>query len=304
MLLKGPFKLKETLQQFMPCAVHSWGTYADIVTHYACNKIKFPHIITLRCFPMEDAPTRMNPIIGYMLAYFVLHIYKNSKYIVACSKSIKDKMEATYKWAHLSYIQNGVDINQFKKMDYKECRKKMGTKNDEIVFISMGSMIPRKRIDETIEAFLMSNVENKALWVLGDGYLLEEFKRKYQNEGIIFWGKIEDVVPYLSAADVFVSSSESEGMPNAVLEAIACEKPVILSNIPQHNEVLETIDGCGISYHLGDRTELSGIIDNINRSDIEIMKKKCSTIFTSSLIMSEMGRKYREYYSKVKIEDE
>lgn len=299
-LLQGAKKLRDMLKQVSPCAVHSWGTYADIVSYYACKKIKMPHIITLRCFPMEDAPTRMNPIIGYGLALCVLHIYKNSKYIVACSKSIKDKMEANYKWAKLSFIQNGVDINQFKKIDYKESRERLGINPNEIVFISMGSMIPRKRIDETIEAFLeCKDLSNKRLWILGDGYLLESLKNKYQNDKVEFMGKIRDVVPYLSAADVFVSSSESEGMPNAVLEAIACEKPVILSNIPQHIEVFDAIEGCGVSYALGNKKELSDILSNITREKILKLQGMCSNIMNSSLVMSNMGKCYMEYYRKI-----
>lgn len=299
-LLQGAKKLGDKIKSVSPCAVHSWGTYADIVSYYACKKINMPHIITLRCFPMEDAPTRMNPIIGYGLAYFVLHIYKNSKYIVACSKSIKDKMESSYKWAKLSYIQNGVDINQFKRLDYHECRSRFRINPDEIVFISMGSMIPRKRIDETIEAFLESkDIFHKRLWILGDGYLLESLKNKYQSENVEFFGKITDVVPYLSAADVFVSSSESEGMPNAVLEAIACEKPVLLSDIPQHKEVLDILGECGIAYHLGKKKELSCAISQMTKDKINEMKLKCVNIYDSDLVMINMGRKYKEYYDSI-----
>lgn len=299
-LVQGAKKLRDALKQVSPCAVHSWGTYADIVSYYACKKIKMPHIITLRCFPMEDAPTRMNPIIGYGLALCVLHIYKNSKYIVACSKSIKDKMESNYKWAKLGFIQNGVDINQFKKIDYKESREKLGINPNEIVFISMGSMIPRKRIDETIEAFLeCKDLSNKRLWILGDGYLLERLKNKYQNDKVEFMGKIRDVVPYLSAADVFVSSSESEGMPNAVLEAIACEKPVILSNIPQHMEVFDEVSGCGIAYCLGNNKELSSILNSLTIKDINIMKENCQKLKNSSFSMYTMGEKYGQYYKKI-----
>ena len=298
-LLIGALRLKELLQNEKVKMVHSWGTFADIVSFYAVRKIDIPHVITLRCYPMEDAPTRMNPIVGYVLAMFVLHIYKHSNHIIACSKSIKEKMEKAYMWANLSFIQNGVDTRQYTMLDYKDCREKLKINDNEIVFISMGSMIPRKRIDETVDAFLESEIENKRLLILGEGVLLEKYKEKYKNPKVEFLGKIRDVVPYLSASDVFISSSESEGMPNAVLEAIACDKPVILSDIPQHKEVIDTLGGCGIIYHLGNKKELSKEISKMTKNTVNRMKLNCVRIHDSDFVMTNMGRKYEKYYEKI-----
>lgn len=295
----GVSRLRDLLLNEKVKLVHSWGTFADTVSYYAVKKIDIPHVITLRCYPMEDAPTRMNPVVGYVLAMFVLHIYKHSNHVIACSKSIKEKMDKSYKWANLSYIQNGVDTKQFKTLDYKKCREKLKILDNEIVFISMGSMIPRKRIDETVDAFLESEIKNKKLLVLGDGVLFDKYKEKYKNSKVCFLGKKTDVVPYLSASDVLISSSESEGMPNAVLEAIACEKPVILSDIPQHKEVLDMLDGCGVLYHLGNKKELSEEISKVNNNSINEMKLRCIRIHNSELEMTNMGRKYKEYYEKI-----
>lgn len=298
-LFIGASRLKELLLKEKVKLVHSWGTFADIVSYYAVRKMDIPHVITLRCYPMEDAPTRMNPTVGYVLAMCVLHIYKHSNHIVACSKSIKEKMEKSYKWANLTFIQNGVDTKHFKLLDYKECRGKLSISDNEIVFISMGSMIQRKRIDETVDSFLASEIENKRLLVLGDGVLFEKFKEKYQDSKVEFLGKIEDVVPYLSASDVFISSSESEGMPNAVLEAIACGKPVLLSDIPQHKEVLDALEGCGLLYHLGNKKELTKIISRMTKNTVNKMKSNCASIHNSDLVMTSMGKKYEKYYETI-----
>ena len=297
----GASKLCQKLKDLKIDIVHSWGTFADITAHYACKKLDMMHIITLRCFPIEDMTTRMNYVVGRVLAEFDLHILKNSKHVVACSNSIKQKMESTYSWAKLDAIQNGVDFNKFQKRDKSDVRKGLGINKDTIVFISMGSMIPRKRIEETADAFIAAKKDYPAvLWFLGDGMLLADMKKKYSNYAdIIFWGKQSDVVSYLSAADIFVSSSESEGMPNAVLEAIACGLPVFLSDIPQHLEVFDSISGCGKAYELGNINGLTELIELLTGDEILRMHEATQKLSTSDFTMEKMGKKYAVYYDSI-----
>lgn len=299
--LNGVRTLCKKIREQQIDIVHSWGTFADITAHYACEKLDMKHIITLRCFPMEDMTTRMNHVLGTALAKFDLYILKNSKYVVACSNSIKQKMETTYPWAKLDAIQNGVDFNKFQKRDKLEARKELGINDDTIIFISMGSMIPRKRIEETADGFINAKKDYSAvLWFLGDGMLLDDMRGKYSNnDDIIFWGKQSDVVSYLSAADVFVSSSESEGMPNAVLEAIACELPVFLSDIPQHLEVFDSIPGCGKAYKLGKVRDLTELIEQLTNDEILRMRDATQKLSISDFTMEKMGKKYAVYYDTI-----
>lgn len=300
-LFKGVKILCEALRGEGIKFVHSYGTFPDTVSHYACRKIKIEHIITLRNFPMEEMTTRMNYFLGLCVANLVLYVLKHSKHVICCSKSIQKKMEETYHWSHLTSIQNGVDFNKFHLYDKAGVREELGASADDVIFIATGSMIPRKHIDETADAFLKAELPgNYKLWFLGDGNLLDGFKKKYaEKENITFWGKQKDVAKFLSAADVFVSSSESEGMPNAVLEAISCKLPVYLSDIPQHLEVFESLPNCGKAYELGNRDALAELFKTTADDEIAQMKKATEKLYSSNFTMENMGKLYREFYDRV-----
>ena len=300
-LLSGTGKLRAVLEKIRPSIVHSWGTFADILTYYATKKMNVQHIITLRNFPVEEMTTRMNYLVGMGVACLDLHILKHCKHVVACSYAIKNKIESAYGWKHLDCIQNGVDFNRFRSFDKEEMRSKLGLPQDDMVLIATGSIIPRKRINETADAFIGAGFANtRKLLFLGDGNLLPAMKEKYKEyKNIIFLGKKQNVAEYLSAADVFVSSSESEGMPNAVLEALACNLPVILSDIPQHTEVLETVGECGISYPLGNVSALCDVFRAIGENEIEKYRNNAQRIRASKLTMESMGSLYRGYYARV-----
>lgn len=300
-LFKGVSSLAEALRNENVQLVHSYGTFPDIIATHACRRVNIEHIITLRNFPMEDMTTRMNRCVGTIGAMVVLHYLKRCNNVICCSKSIEMKMKETYHWNNLHSIQNGVDFTKFVPCDKKQVRRELGVDEQKLVFIATGSMIPRKRIDETVDAFLAGKPhEDAELWLLGDGILLEDLKAKYAGEkNVRFLGKQSQVSRYLSAADVFVSSSESEGMPNAVLEALACGLPVFLSDIPQHLEVLDNIPGCGKTYPLGQCGMMADLFQNTTRDDIQAMQCCAERILDSDLTMMEMGKKYAKFYENI-----
>lgn len=297
-LLRGVKTLCAALKAEGVDFVHSWGTFADITAHYACRKLRMPHMLTLRNFPVEEMTTRMPRPLGLAVAKFDLHILKNCRHVVCCSNAIRRKMEETYGWTHLSAIRNGVDFRRFSLRDRAQMRRELGVPDGAVIFIATGSIIPRKRIDETADAFLAAGLPaHCSLWFLGEGSLLPAMREKYAGCGnIVFHGKQADVVKYLSAADAFVSSSESEGMPNAVLEAIACRLPVYLSDIPQHLEVFEGIPGCGRSYPLGDRAALAELFAAADDAALQEMRGHTLQLTDSDFTMENMGKKYAQYY--------
>lgn len=103
--------------------------------------------------------------------------------------------------------------------------------------ITMGRLVPEKRLDLLLRAFLEVRKEiDCSLTVLGDGPLRGELlalrDQLELTQRVEFLGLLRDPLPLLRDADLFVLSSEFEGMPNALLEAMSCGLPAVSFDCP------------------------------------------------------------------------
>jgi len=139
----------------------------------------------------------------------------------------------------LLYIPNGLDYALFKKRDKMKIRKKLRLNLNDKIVLFVGNLLNVKRCDILIKSFNYLADKNKKikLLIVGDGALRYDLinlvKRLNLNSNITFIGSIDpaSVYQYFNAADVFVLSSESEGRPNVVLEAMASGLPVVTTDV-------------------------------------------------------------------------
>jgi len=149
-------------------------------------------------------------------------------------------------------IPNGIDI--------PEQAERQST-NGAVHFVSMGRLDADKAVDQTIRAFAAVRVNTPAqLTILGDGPCRPELealsKRLRQDRRIAFPGAVVDVTPYLEEADVYLSSSVSEGMSNALLEAMSRGVMPVVSRVSGADDLVE--DGVsGFLFPAGDETALA-----------------------------------------------
>lgn len=105
-------------------------------------------------------------------------------------------------------------------------------------FVSVGNLDLRKGYDLLIRSF--SKIKDKLpkfrLTIVGDGQELKALQAQAVSEGMVqyikFAGFQENPYIYCKHADIFISSSRYEGLPNVVLEAMACGTPVLATNCP------------------------------------------------------------------------
>ena len=126
--------------------------------------------------------------------------------------------------------------------------------------------------------------------------LKDEFSK---NTNILFRGKVSNVNEYLHASDVYLATSKSEGLPNGVLEAMACGLPVLLSDIPQHMEVLEADPQCGHSYKLGNVEQLSALMDQMVDENLLEMGERSYTAVMENFTAEGMSKRYQNLYLKL-----
>ena len=84
------------------------------------------------------------------------------------------------------------------------------------------------------------------------------------SDRVIFPGRLPDVAPALAAADVYVSASRSEGLPFAVMEAMGCALPCVLSDVKGHRDLLSGADA-GRLCPYGDADAMADAIEELRR---------------------------------------
>ena len=121
-------------------------------------------------------------------------------------------------------------------VDRIEARRRLNIPDHEFVVAWLGRFDPVKRLDLVIRvAEILTTVPTRFL-LIGDGPTRGQIEHslRLSNAGRVthLLGWHEDSGPILSAADAFLFPSLTEGMPNAVLEAMACGLPIVASDLP------------------------------------------------------------------------
>ncbi len=143
-------------------------------------------------------------------------------------------------------IHNGVDLARFEpKSAVCIGKETLGIKKNELVIGAVGRLVAFKGFKYLLRAFhtVSARRSDTKLVIVGGGELKDKLMQEAQLLGIadkvIFAGRQEDVIPYLSSFDLMVMPSITEGLPNALLEAMAMGKPVVASNVGGIPEVIE-----------------------------------------------------------------
>jgi glycosyltransferase involved in cell wall biosynthesis len=141
-------------------------------------------------------------------------------------------------------------------------RRQLGLEADAPVIGTVARFDPIKDLDVLLRAFarLLQRVPRAQLLVVGDGPESARLHGLAENLGVrprvVFAGLIPDAVRCLPLVDLYASASRREGLPLALLEAMACERAVVATRAPGHVDVVE--DGVtGVLVPVGDSERLA-----------------------------------------------
>lgn len=160
--------------------------------------------------------------------------------VIAVSSKIRDRLvEKGVPADRISVILNAIDPVTFQRRRSEEAaaREALGFPAGTLVIGAVGRLEQVKRFDHLIEAFarVAPHFGHARLAIAGEGTLRQALEAQAAALGVgdrCHWlGHHTDVIRLHHAFDLFVQSSESEGTPNAVLEAMAMETPVVATDV-------------------------------------------------------------------------
>lgn len=140
-----------------------------------------------------------------------------------------NRMHNCLGFKNISVVPNGVNLNVFYSMDKRECQKQLGWDYDKkhILFAANPSR-PEKNFRLAKQAFSMLNNRNIVL----------HFLNNVSPEQMPLW---------INSADVVMLVSLWEGSPNVIKEAMACNRPIVSTDVGDVSWLLDGMDGCHIT---------------------------------------------------------
>ncbi len=230
--------------------------------------------------------------------------------IVAVSNAVRDDIVRANPMSFpdkVVTIYNGIDVQSYNdcSLSPEEARIRLGLPDKEVfVYGTVGRLAETKGQRILLEAFVRVYEKYPKSWLIlaGKGRLESELRSLAVelniHERVLFLGYRTDVPVVLRACDVFVLPSIAEGLPGALLEAMATGVPVIASRVGGVPEILNSLDA-GMMVSPSSVDELANArerlynMDEVERNDIgKALRERVCVEFTKEKMISAMTREY------------
>lgn len=196
--------------------------------------------------------------------------------VIAKSKQLASKVPGTVPLRKIHVIPNGVDFSRFRPLDRRECQSRLGWNSDEFQVLFTGNPNSEtKRFKDALGAVECARARGIPARL--------QLMRGVRHEDVPLW---------LNAADVLLLCSVHEGSPNIVKESLACECPVVSTDVGDVAERIEGIAGC----YLCDRTaeSLAGGLGAVHRRSARLRCRSQIASISTEAIARRVESVYRD----------
>ncbi|MBQ9086063.1 MAG: glycosyltransferase [Clostridia bacterium] len=204
-------------------------------------------------------------------------------------------------------ILNGIDVRRKVITQSRvQVRKEYGISNDAFLVCTIAGLRPQKALDVLLKAAKVTCEAHENLYflIVGDGPERDSLLRLREELGIqekvIFSGFRQDVYNILNASDLFCLSSDYEGLPISILEAMLCGIPSVATDVGGVSEVIED----GVSGIVCEKQCVSQLADGIekllmNSEDWKKMSEKALEKSHEKFGANIMAEKYCDAYESL-----
>jgi len=303
-LVWGTRRIRKMLHENPADLIHA-ADYRSILLS-ATNFASLPCVATCRQvfgYSHYSLDGTLDPISARVMVITLKMACRKSDRVVGVSDFVR-RSAGNRLAERMTVIYNGVDQDFFGPCDKEEkaaLRSRLNLPPDKHIFLTVGFLSKIKDPVTILQAFSQGNAHGTAILVLlGDGPLQGTCLRLADaNSNVRAVGFVRNVRDYLRAADTFVSASLTEGCPNAVMEALACGLPVVLSDIPQHREILAFNERAGQIFPIKDVAALSEILSEMADTGCSEPSEAALSIIENHLNARKMSLKYQELYAEL-----
>lgn len=285
----------EKSEKYDVCMIY-FGIPSGPVGLYLKWRYKLPYIIRFGGGDIPGFQERFKAVYK-LIGPFVKIIWSKASALVANSEGLKEfALDFCGKYP-VKVIPNGVDANTY--MPSSEFVSVKDQDRVELLFVSR--LIERKGLQFLVPK--LKAIENETgrsvhLTIVGDGpyrETLENLARENEVFDMIsFEGQKDknELLKYYQAGHIFVFPSKREGMPNAVLEAMACGLAVVMTNCEGAKEL---IDGNGIvTEKIGDEDFYKSVVAVIRDFDVDSMRRNSAKRARDIFSWHQVGESYLE----------
>ncbi len=226
------FKLRRSLQTIRPDILCSHGYKPAILSVFARAGLKIPLVMFSRGHTGENTKVRF-------FENLELLALRYAEVVVSVSKGHAEHLlKVGIAKEQIRIVQNAIDASRMNGhiKRAKTKRAKLGFSPENLLIATAGRLSPEKAQKDLIIAYskIQPKFPRAHLLLLGDGSLrrpLQELVHAKDIPNVHFLGFRYDIEEIIATIDLFVLPSLTEGLPNVILEAFACKKPVVATGV-------------------------------------------------------------------------
>jgi glycosyltransferase involved in cell wall biosynthesis len=256
-------RLARILARVRPDIVHSFLFHANLASRRAARMAGFPRDRLICELQTVEIERRWHLWVDRWT-------HRGCRYIVANSPSVAEHLhrKAHIPLDRLRTVRGGVDPGPFEAAGPISRDALPGAPGAPVV-LWVGRLDPVKGLAVLIESFREVACKTDAqLLLAGEGPERGPLVRKIEDAGLSdrvhFLGARHDIPSLLKSADVFAFPSRSEGLPNALLEAMAASCPIVTTDVPGCRDLIEH-ERSGLLVRFGDARTLSSALVRLIR---------------------------------------
>ena len=284
--------------------VHCHSPIGGMIARFACRKSRGKStkvIYTAHGFHFFKGA----PIKSLLIFYTAERIAANFTDVLITMNKEDYENAQKFNVKKIEYIHGvGIDVKKISNVliNKKRKRDEFHLTADDFVLFSAGQLSKRKNHEVVIKALAEIKNKNVKLLISGLGELENHLKKLIFKLGledrVILAGYRKDVIELLHAVDCFAFSSFQEGLPVALMEAMAAGLPIVCSNIRGNVDLIEN----GVNGYLVDPKDSVGfaryiekiISDKTLRFKMGQRNSEASLKYDKAVIRKEMGKIYRD----------